>query len=154
MTQNYDYSQRYENKEYQIERLRVKRQVQIAGGKNPRCLCPFCLSFVPMKMFKVLPGKRNRQQNRRWMESHHIGYGQNSRLIAACNTCHTGVNGNRRRSVLHHPSAWLPRHSNPELSRNTWLAQLSFGIQWRIGVGIAWLIRKVMNRTLLTGKKG
>lgn len=147
----YDYEQRYQgahrsNRNAAIETVSLTKYVG---------LCPFCLRPTYKGLFA--PGTL-RRHGKRHMEGHHVlGYGRLKGIeLPACVMCHqNGWAGDSRKSVLHHPSAWRVDRQNPDNSRNTLPAIVSFVLQWWVAIVIAWCIRQTLKPIrFLTGKRG
>lgn len=145
----YDYDKRYQgnhrkNRNSAIETVSLTRNF---------ALCPFCLRPTRKGIYK--PGTLIRHKKRH-MEGHHLlGYGWLKGVeLPGCDLCHQfGWNGDSRKSVLHHPSAWRVNRQNPDKSRNTYPAIVSFLLQWWTAILIAFIVRQVLKLIyFLTGR--
>lgn len=131
----------YEAPGYRAAQVRVRRQLQIT---KRLILCPFCLFPTPINQEARLATKLWRG---RWVETHHLFAGQHWSCVGACSKCHQyqgkGLNGDRRRSYLHHPSRWQ-QYADRSHNHNVWWFISIVLIQYLIGMGLAWLIRLVL----------
>ena len=122
----------YDSPAYEARSRKVKRRLLLTKSMG---VCPFCLRPTRLGMYRE--HNEIRLKNNRWLESHHLHSHWHWTLIGACNHCHTGKDGNRRRSLLHHPAVWK-QYRDHRMNHNAWwVCPLLIVWYWCIVLAIA-----------------